>query len=274
MNVKTNNITVKPVKKYSPPKYPTRFDATRSPELLRKLPPRWQKNAAVVAAVGMLGVMSLTSCGIANIKNDNTVTWDDLKNFVSIIKNEANNSDSERYLNVAPVFIYGEGTGSIGGLPPIGGSLALISDEEAFVIINSIAETAGLKFDDTPPEYTATKNKTGEKYTWEDGHEEEITLGDGNINLELYDSEKNVAITYISMNEAAEMPETSTVISYRPRELAELTVEDFSQQKGDSTIGVLYAPGLSWYGDTQRLEQDLREQVRDFIEWLQGQGII
>jgi len=57
--MKLNDIAVKPVKKYAPPKYPTIESAKSNPELLRKLPTRWQKNAAVVAAAGLFGVMKV-----------------------------------------------------------------------------------------------------------------------------------------------------------------------------------------------------------------------
>jgi len=68
---KNNNsdICVTPVKKYTPPKYPTRDDLKRSPELLKKLPSRWQKNAAVVATAGVVGIMTLTSCGVTNLNS-------------------------------------------------------------------------------------------------------------------------------------------------------------------------------------------------------------
>ena len=99
----------------------------------------------------------------------------------------------------------------------------------------------------------------------------------------------------------------------------ERLVEDFSQQKGDISIGVFYDPGMNYdfigeysqktqelwelYKDEkgydirendreeyyakcdemyreyeekikEQIAENLRNQVRDFIEWLQAQGII
>jgi len=290
-NTRKNTITATPVKKYTSPKYPTQAESIRSPELLKKLPSRWQKNAAVIAAVGLLGTITLTSCGIFSSDINGT------------------NSDAD-LLNVAPLFIHGGGTGSIGCVmiaPPV-----FLSEQEAVAIIKSEAETAGLEFTAKPPDYTSQNNKTHEESTWEN----EYVLGDGNIGLDLYDNEKNVAVTYISMNEAEEkyLPNKdgltmgSSVTSYRAKELAGLTIEDFAKQQGNITIGVLYEPGIDWENDEyQKIideyykvfdesgtseksweeadteyrnnikalsEEELREQVRDFIEWLQGQGII
>ena len=59
--MKKNDISVTPVKKYTPPKYPTIEDAKSNPDLLRKLPSRWQKKAKIFATVGMIGTMTFTS---------------------------------------------------------------------------------------------------------------------------------------------------------------------------------------------------------------------
>lgn len=273
--MKTNDIFVAPVKKYAPPKYPTQTEAKFKPELLRKLPSRWQKNAAVVAAAGLFGAMTLTSCGFFDSDN-------------------SDNPESKNPLNVAPLFIHGEGTGSIGCVmiaPPV-----FLSEQEALAIIKSVAENESLKFEAEPPEYIATKNKPDSKYSWENNY----TLGDGNIGLDLYDGKKGVAVSYIAMEEAEQKYKNmiSSVTAYRPRELAEMTVEDFAKQKGDMNIGVFYDPGIEYevwqpiidkYQENENyeeamvqyeadikavIEENLRAQVRDFIEWLQGQGII
>jgi hypothetical protein len=287
-NMKTNDINITPVKKYASPKYPTIADAQCAPLLLRKLPSRWEKNAAVVAAVGMLGVMSLTSCGILDSKT------------------AGYNPNSENFLNVAPVFVHGEGTGSMGCMmiaPPV-----FLSEQEAIAIIKSMTEDSGLNFSASPPEYIATKNQAEHltQYSWEGTR---YILGDGNVGLNLYDDKKGVAVSFISMENAElryvnfkdEVTWESSVSSYSPRELAELTVEDFAQQNGDIAVGVFYDPGKDWeseehqrildeYNDSEKdweekmtqyenevkllIEENLRAQVRDFIEWLQGQGII
>ncbi|MCL1859401.1 MAG: hypothetical protein FWF92_09265 [Oscillospiraceae bacterium] len=320
--MKIVDVKVMPVKKYAFPKYPTLEDAQCAPLLLRKLPSRWEKNAKVVAAVGLLGAMTLTSCGILEPKNNTGTGY---------------SAESENFLNVAPIFVHGEGTGSMGCVmiaPPV-----FLSEQEALAIIKSETETSGLNFSAVPPEYTATNNKAKEtsQYSWEN---QKYVLGGGNVGLDLYDDKKGVAVTYISMLEAeeryvdknGEVTMWSSVSSYHSKELAELTADDFSQQNGDISVGVLYDPGTDWQSDGQKrileeyntktsevyktyyephiiyddegfvdtdkmdlyeyrrkydeaikeyeentkaiIEEDLRAQIRDFIEWLQSQGII
>ena len=299
--MKINDISVTPVKKYNAPKYPTQNDANQMPEMLRKLPSRWEKNAKIIAAVGLLGAMTLTSCGVLDplLKPNNTGT-----------ENNPGGTESANYLNVAPVFVHGEGTGSIGCVmiaPPV-----FMSEQEALAIIKNEMKSAGVDFYATPPKkYTATQNKREKK---EDSYwgDYETVLGGGKIGLDLYDDKKSVAVTFISMDEAEEkyLPDKdgntmgSSVTSYRPRELAELSVGDFAKQNGDISIGVFYDPGTDWQSEEYQkileeynnydskgkswgeaseqyendtkamIEEDLRQQVRDFIEWLQGQGII
>jgi hypothetical protein len=281
MKTKINDITVNPVKKYAAPKYPTREAAADTPKLLHKLPKRWEKNAAVIAAVGMLGAMSLNSCGIGETK-------------------AGYNPGSESYLNVAPVFIHGEGTGSMGCVM-IAPSVFL-SEEEALAIIKNEAKIAGLNFTDEVPEYNATNNKPKDtsQYSWLNP---KYVLGEGYVRLDLYDKQTGVAAAFISMGEAAVIYDgmESSVTGYGPRELAELSAEDFARQNGDIAVGVFYDPGKNWEDERQQqileeynnsekewdekraqyendtkaiIEEDLRAQIRDFIEWLQGQGVI
>ena len=359
--MKINNISVTPLKKYAPPKYPTQTNASHEPELLLKLPSSWQKNTAVIAATGFLGVMSLTSCGTSNTalqgpaeniqystapatvpqeisgnaqgytaNYETTVSQEPAEitqeyNEIQETTAGSDYSGSLNYLNVAPLFIHGEGTGSIACMmvvPPV-----FMSEQEALAVIKNIAEDAGLNFSAVPPRYTATQNKGTDPNGWIN---EDYVLGDGRVGLDLYDSENQVAVAYISMREAVlnyvdqGVPRISST-SFHPRELAKLTTEDFARQKGDINIGVLYEPGKSWEGeeeqrlyeeyrtkmnevyekyinengefiDEERIEEyynelnevreeyeeavkviiaeNLRAQVRDFIEWLQGQGII
>jgi hypothetical protein len=55
------NIT--PVKNYKAPNIPTLQTARENPELLKKVPQRWRKKAAVMACMGVAGLVALSSCG-------------------------------------------------------------------------------------------------------------------------------------------------------------------------------------------------------------------
>jgi len=313
--MKTNDIFVTPVKRYATPKYPTQTDANHTPELLKKLPSKWEKNAAVITAISMIGAITLTSCGVFEPK---------IRGY---------NPASRNFLNVAPVFIHGEGTGYMGCVmvaPPV-----FLSEQEALAIIKDIMESEGLNLSGKIPEYVATSNKKNyeKKYSWERYPENEW-LGDGNVGLDFYDGKKGVAVSYISMEkgqttyeEAASLKNIEELMDWRsrPRELAEMAAEDFAKQKGDIAIGVFYEPGTDWASEEHKkildefraknselwekyydeetqgiaekyfdefdrefeearaeyetktrlcIEEELSNQVRDFIKWLQGQGII
>ena len=303
--MKKSDMRVAPVKKYAPPEYPTLIDAGIAPAILRKLPTRWQKNAAVVAAAGLLGAIALSSCGISGKP-----------------KAAGDSPGGESYLNVAPIFVHGEGTGSIGCVmivPPV-----FMSEQEAFAIIKSEASSAGLEFSAKAPGYAATQNEAAEQLG---NGEYRYRLGGKSVGLDLYDAEKKAALAYIPMQAAEKtyLPDKngnqmeSSVVSYLPRELAGLAAQDFAKQEGGIAVGVLYEPGMNWdlvdvyFAKTneiwesffneekqdideenleeyrakmdgaqaeleaavkERIEADLRAQVRDFVEWLQGQGII
>jgi hypothetical protein len=50
-----------PLRNYNAPKFPTLQSARDNPELLKKLPKRWQKKAAVVACVGVVGFSAFSA---------------------------------------------------------------------------------------------------------------------------------------------------------------------------------------------------------------------
>jgi hypothetical protein len=252
-----NTIPVSPVEKYAQPEYPSLSDANDKPDLLQKLPSRWQSNDKVVAAAGLLNTK-------ANISNT---------------------------LNVAPIFIHGDGTGAAGCVMVV--PSVFLSEQEALAIIKSVAESEGISFNTLPPEYIATKNDDGD-----------YLLGEGKVRLRYYDSEKQVAVAYIPMRSAKKIRKNRGVLSvssYNARRLAEMTAEDLSKQEGNIAVGVFYEPGIDRQNEEMKLiylslrdvsrydrviideykakekeimEKNLREQVHDFIKWLQRQGII
>jgi hypothetical protein len=150
------------------------------------------------------------------------------------------------------------------------------TEQEAFGIIRSQLEQAGLRFDATPPGYTVDWSGTGGGFR---SYEETINLG-------LFDSERNVAIS-------------------NPRRYwdNEEVVESFEKQNSDITFGVLSNPknltaldANNWQEDENgewhriepteeeirnekdrlrpELEEQLTAQVQDFIKLLQEKGIL
>ena len=58
--MQNENLDLAPVQSYSPPAYPTR--AEKPAAMLKKVPARWAKNAAVIACLGAMGLGLLAGC--------------------------------------------------------------------------------------------------------------------------------------------------------------------------------------------------------------------
>ena len=72
MNPNLQLTSLKPVKAYNAPSYPTYSSASANPALLKKLPSRWQGNAKVIACISVLGTVALTGCDNQKQPDPNT----------------------------------------------------------------------------------------------------------------------------------------------------------------------------------------------------------
>ena len=121
----TNRLTnLNPIETYQPPKIPTFADTASSADksaLLKRLPSRWARNAAVIACAGILSVTTLSGC-----------------------------ADIVPPLNlpgpcpVRPLDSYCHCGGS-GAMPMY---VVRLTEQEVFGIIRSQLESAGLSFDE------------------------------------------------------------------------------------------------------------------------------
>jgi len=269
MKARINDISITPVKKYAAPKYPTKTDAKRSPDLLRKLPSRWEKNAKVVAAMGLIGAMTLASCGLLTPQYQNSSTWGGLKSFVDTIiekaKNNNNNNNTENVIETTDYddmfYLAGE------PMPP-----SYLTEEDALAIIKTMAETYGLTLENDTPEHI-------------------------NVPMDLYDSEHKVGVDYQEYRYKYSGSKSYEILDsiamgwfydtdiWGNAECDRLYVE--YTEKSNEIRDVYYETNYDEYRIRQNeayeeyeakiaavVEEELREQVRDFIEWLQGQGII
>ena len=303
--IKDKDIVVTPVKKYAMPKYPTRVDANRTPELLRKLPSRWEKNAKVVAAIGMLGAMTLTSCGV--LKTDGAGQGQETRiceetceetGYLAgdVIMEIPAEQESEEYFalegNLAVTgftteqdYVEPEETETAtersffdtSYIMPAAGGIgppSYISETDVYTIITEMAATNGLSFEKLPPNL---ENEDERPYR--------------SIVNKLYDSEKQVGVEYSGALGywAGEPYISSDGIAVGSFDIAGyhnefgIMYEEFGQKIKEITFDEnseeyhkKYDEAYAEYETKMQfvLKEDLREQVRDFIEWLQGQGII
>jgi len=132
LNMKNKNdylLDLKPVKKYKIPKYPVYMQAYDNPDLLKKLPSRWENNAKVIGCLSVLGALTLTGC--------------------------------------PPFFGGGGGGGGVSpcskcGFSHHGGSggapiyVIYLTEQEALSLIREKAGTEGINFNSEPPDYKVT----------------------------------------------------------------------------------------------------------------------
>jgi hypothetical protein len=121
----TDIPNIKPVKHYETPTLPT-VDAVRSnPVPLKKVPKRWQKNAAVIACVGIIGFTTMVGCATKNplLPAYVQIEYDDL-----IFRLNHGGANHPSYI-------------------------VQYTEQEALGIIRSQLEAAGLRFNVNVPEY-------------------------------------------------------------------------------------------------------------------------
>jgi len=112
--VKNDLLSITPVESYTPPQIPTFADGENS-AMLKKLPVRWRKNAAIFACAGIVGASVLTGCGNVRTRHDDWL--------------------HHGGAGVSPMYV------------------VHLTEREALGVIRAQLEAAGLNFDDPPPDY-------------------------------------------------------------------------------------------------------------------------
>jgi len=262
-----SKLTIKPVPFYKEPRYPTKAVVLMNPAILNYLPQRWKSMPSLCLA------LTLTiSTGLYGCAKDDTRDKDE--------------SDKDLKVSV-PFFAHGEGRGAYGCV--MVAPAVYLSEEEAFQIIKEEAEAKGVHFSDTKTikgmNFPATNIYYGdtEYETWK-----------GSIELDGFDSDLQIGFEYVSEEDVYEWAKESdywcSVSEYDMKGTAERLSEVVKN------TAVFYDPGadadafeMNWeadnetmqaYADQYRSEQreqmqeNLRAQVRDFLEWLAAEGII
>jgi len=149
--------------------------------------------------------------------------------------------------------------GGSGGAPIY---VVYLTELEALSLIKAEAEKAGLNLNSTPPDFSV-----------------EIDYLD--VGLDLYDEDKAVALSLVGKNEKTGWGWGS---NWWYKSVAERASEEFAKQENDITVGVLYNPGeeFGWNEPSaaakkeaeELLKEQLASQVKEFILWLQAEGII
>ncbi len=274
---------VRKVRRQRRPGYPTRPEVARDPELLRRhVPSAWKKSAQVTAALSIVLASAYAQDAPSKAKG----------------------------FKVAPIFEHGEGRGATGCVvmtPP-----QFLAEDDALRIIIQEMEKAGIPTPDRgksfrditygenifppPPD----KDGTG---PWTP----DLLEGDRKpIVFDLYEPLEGIVIEYVSStgrqfavtDQDKFLSRFSSVVSYDLLDAAKRLRRNLERNRSHRNLycGVFYDPGyshktvdsakISLGPDNDAKRKDaveslnpspadlLRAQVKDFIEWLKGQGAI
>jgi len=244
-----------PVKSYTAPKLPTLSETRNDPALLKKLPSRWKKKAAVLACMALVGSVTLASCDYYSLGLHE--------------QSEITQLQLEAALEAAELNIRTHTGGS--GFGPF--YVAHITEQEAFGIIRAQLEAAGLNFGATPPGYTVDK--------WA-----------ADFGIDLFDARNNVGISHISWADnniaffshggnwlaeevaeafAQQTDDISVGVFFNPGKFLGMTANAWDRDENEE-----HQPPTEEAKEEAKvyLVENITAQVRDFIKLLHAQGVI
>ena len=251
-----------PVTKYQAPDFPTLEELGEQPDLLKQMPHRWKKNATILACLGLIAPLTLSSCGtlLPNqpthpISNDSTTGNYD-NGFITGHYIPFTYDDLE-------IRLHGGGAG-------FASYVVYLTEQEALNFIRYQLEQAGLRFGDMPPDYTATVGfHTSEHY----------------VGIDLFDGQHGVGVTFLDREDSA-IP-----FHGMGHHIANTVAERFSEETDDVIVGVFYTSlAGTGMGRNTRLtnrrirnaqiearpiiEENLIQQTEEFIELLRRKGVL
>jgi hypothetical protein len=238
-----NDIIVKPLETYEPPNVPTLAESRKNPDFLKKLPLRWRKHAALLAAAGLMGAWALAGCAEPNpyIKG----AADDDFTYTAYIER-----DLELRMHV----------GGSGGAWYV----VYLTEQEMLGIIRAQLEMAGLRFGAQLPKYSVEieVNDFDRSYTFKG-------------TLKLYDDVRGVAVAFTNARSISE------ILSGFKKQNKNITFGVFSVPGTNSDLYAIMGEAPSDEEiETEKararpiLEEELNNQIQKFIELLRKEGII
>lgn len=282
-----------PLPNYKSPSYPTKEQIQLHPELLRTVPRRWARNPIVLTALSLVLSAGLTACGTASdsiLPDSNSAPAASDASGASnspssgnstISAASAENSAGDPATLDIPIFAHGTGRGSYGCesvAPPV-----FLSEEEAMQVIEEECAAQGIDLSGQktisgtfPATSTLPEAISG-------GASDQTYTGD--LSLDGYSDDLGIGVEFVS---------TDDILDWKADTGMAATVEEFdlkgtAQRLADCTdnVAVFYDPtandDLEFTGSNeesyvessreQSLEE-LRAQVRDFLQWLKAQGVI
>lgn len=294
----------RPLKRYSRPGYPTRLQVLARPQLLRRhLPSAWRESAGMAGAVALL----LATNGCTRNAPDTPPTVDG-KTVEEVVHGATEPPVPTKAAWVAPIFEHGEGRGSAGCVavaPPV-----FLSEEEALQTIIEQFKQSGVDITKTNTIMPELAVEQDFKWVREFRKESSPTGGTGTVRIlrgELRGTVKplevdgktgggKIAFEFVSQSDYYSFgagPPMSTARQYDFKSVAEAFAGRVAETNTVIYFGTFYDPLTSPFDmpireslrgqavHQQRIEDArelskslLRQQVLDFVNWLQAQGAI
>ena len=278
------NGKLTPVTRYSDPKYPTKEAVNADPRLLAHIPRRWARNPYILTALSLVMAAGLTACG--NSQNSESL-FPAASPAVSASPDPADSADSagsapsEADALDIPIFAHGTGRGSYGCesvAPPV-----FLSEEEAMQVIAEECAAQGIDISGSKTisgTFPATSilpeaisgSASDETYT-------------GELTLDGYSEELGIGVEFVSTEDILDWQAPTDVGA----SVEQYDLKGTAQRLADCTdnVAVFYDPAAGNYEDftgsneesymensKEQSIDELREQVRDFLQWLKAQGVI
>jgi len=248
-------LDINPVENYKAPELP--MFGENNAKLVKKLPTRWQKNKKIIAGLGLLGVFALSGCVYPGAYGYENGGYSGSTNYPPeyIYSGTVN---STRYNSIIHNLEYTRGsyqgyseddllvrihTGGGGG----SSYMVHLTEHEAFGIIRTRLEAAGLRFETPPPtdtEIMIPDIQVGDSFNSE--AEWFIRENMNRIQLDLFDEQKDVGVSFVNWLGAGR--------SFMPSEqdIAKHIVELFATHRNDIAVGAFFSPGQSvWSGEEE-----------------------
>jgi len=285
-------MKITPVKKQLAPKYPDQYSVQLDHLLLENRPLRWYATpvaGAVLSAVVMLG--------LAGCSNGTTTTEDPTPLPAPGTETATMGGVAPPFFFKTPLFEHGDGIG-VYGCDAVTAPIFL-SEDDAFAIIKDEFEKLSLAVQQDDGTVTNVRiPKPGTRYS-PDSNNSRMQTKKGTLEFDFAVQGRSIVMEYVSYDDMRTwgFDGPTTVSRYEYKEAARTLNTSLNRSYYEGVHGVFYDPAEypaesidkgnasradGWEKTRAQLEEEarqrasdeLRAQVKDFIEWLSAQGII
>ena len=287
-------MTIKPMKSYKAPAYPTYGESRQDARLLERLPRRWGKGSPAASLIGTGIMIQIAGAGRGDDAQGNEAKAAIVERAGQERKTVADAARALPVTRVAPILEEALANDGRGGFGCIAVSAPVfLSESEAIDLIEAELKKTGLEWKDI---VTVDGLQVPEKDDWASRGEMKKNqlqkLKTGPYTFDLGTADKSVVVKFLQMKDQAAWVgrESSTVQSFDLATLATQVGEAFRQRTDGKPviIGLFFDPltypekgRLTRTRDNyeqveketkERAREKLRLQVRHFAEYLKQEG--